>query len=53
MKWPWVFFGDAHVVHDGVEVGLVGRKGDVGGVDFVRASVWVARKGGWGTLVLG
>ena len=46
-------FGDAHVVHDGVEVGLVRREGDVRRGRFCRASVWVARKGGWGTLVLG
>ena len=46
-------FGDAHVVHDGMEVGLVGRKGDVRRGRFCPASVWVARNGGWGTLVLG
>ena len=38
-------FGDAHVVHDGMEVGLVGREGDGGGVDFVEPGLGGAE--GW------
>ena len=45
-------FGDAHVVHDGMEVGLVGRKGDVGGVDFVEPVLGGA-EGGMGDVGAG
>ena len=45
-------FGDAHVVHDGVEVGFVRREGDSGGVDCVEPVLGGA-EGGMGDVGAG